>query len=116
MRAGQHHQLERYSPQGLGRRSAGPVAIAGVSHAPETQRNPNQAQRGKALHNSPTSPGAELKCSSGPASTGGCPDGATQGSQSLLRSGKPLFKPRVTIPSGFRGIKLGLAVINEDLQ
>lgn len=45
MRAEQHHQRERYSPQSLGKRSAGPVAIAGVSHAPETQRNPNQAQR-----------------------------------------------------------------------
>lgn len=116
MGAGQHHHLEKHSPQGLGRRSAGPVAIAVVSHTPDTQRNPNQAQRCKALHNSPTSPGAELKCSSGPASTGGCPDGATQGSQSLLSPGKPLFKPGVTIPSGFRWIKLGPEVINEDLQ
>lgn len=118
MRAGQHPQLKRYSPQYLGKRSAGPVATAGVSHTPETQRNPNQARnsRHRAQHNSLAPPGAELKCSSGPASTGGCPDGATQGSQSLLRSGKPLFKPRVTIPSGFRWIKLGPKVINEDLQ
>lgn len=106
------------APPCLGKSWADPVATARVSHSLQPQAHPSQGTR-----LSTTAPQhKELSLNADQ-------DQQAQGAGAQvellralrtcwhpLRSGKPLYKPRLMIPSQFRWVKLGPREIKKDLQ